>query len=127
MPKFKWFDGISLRVLKRYRKKFNCNGKRSTYLVYHEGMCYSIERWEELLTKVSKLKPGDQVWNCYTSTMEAVKEVEFYWGMVWRHGREHPNAMMIDDFTVTSESGYALMDDSMFDPNYYDKWCDGYE
>ncbi len=119
-PPFKWFKGITLRVLKRYQRKIRCfDGKLYTYISYHEGGCYSIPLWEKLLTDTSKLKPGDKVWNCYTSTMEAVKEVVFYWGAVCRRGREHPRAMMIDDFHVETESGYHLADETMFDPNYY--------
>lgn len=119
----RWYKNIKLRTLKKYRSKWNKTGHR--YISFQDGVAYPIEMWEKLLDYVNSLKPGDTVWNTYIKEYDTVKEVKFYWSDINRITSKDKEGKVVGkailEFTVLTNSGYALYDETMHTPDYWTK------
>jgi hypothetical protein len=115
----RWYEGVKRRTLKKYQRKTKFCGKKFKYISFQDGVCYTLQKWEALLTYVESLNPGDKVWNCYTNAYDKVKEVNFYWEPLRRGWTGRAVGRIIREFDVITDSGHALCDETMYDPDYW--------
>jgi hypothetical protein len=90
----KWYKGNSRRVFKKHLP-FICS----------DGVSRSFQNWEDALDEVSRLKPGDPIFNLYTKKTAKVERVTMTWRSLGTSSGQY-----IDDFIIITDDGYYLYD-----------------